>query len=173
MFADLHTARGKGKVYVDGEYAATIDFYSSPIRYRQEVFDTGPLEKGIHTIGLEALWEKDERSTGYNVSFNELLVANVSFALTSVTAGPLVADEPVWATSPKDGMLYLVPEQTAATRQAIEAASLVTVGGTVYGARTTAVAATAAALDTSDFAPGLTWCMRSIARATYPRRRRR
>ncbi|MDF2715959.1 MAG: Heparinase II/III-like protein, partial [Paenibacillus sp.] len=68
MFADLHTARGKGKVYVDGEYAATIDFYSSPIRYRQEVFDTGPLEEGIHTIGLEALWEKDESSTGFNVS---------------------------------------------------------------------------------------------------------
>lgn len=130
LIADLHTARGKGNIYVDGEYAATIDFYSSPIRYKQEVFDTGPLEEGIHTIRVEALWEKHPSSTGYNVSFDALQVTQSGFQLTGVTAGPLVQGEPVAATSPRNGSLHLVPADTAATRSAIEQAGAGTGGRT-------------------------------------------
>ncbi|MEF3311127.1 carboxypeptidase regulatory-like domain-containing protein [Paenibacillus sp. GYB004] len=130
LIADLHTARGKGNIYVDGEYAATIDFYSSPIRYKQEVFDTGPLEEGIHTIRVEALWEKHPSSTGYNVSFDALQVTQSEFQLTGVTAGPLVQGEQVAATSSRNGSLYLVPADTAAARSAIEQAGAGTAGRT-------------------------------------------
>ncbi|TMV48747.1 hypothetical protein FE783_17020 [Paenibacillus mesophilus] len=122
IIADLHTARGKGKIYVDGVYAATIDFYSSPIRYKQEVFDTGPLEEGIHTIRIEALWEKHPSSTGYNVSFDALQVFRSDFSLSGVSAGPLVQGQPVTATSSRNGTLYLVPAATAASRSEIEQA---------------------------------------------------
>ncbi|GAA3413402.1 carboxypeptidase regulatory-like domain-containing protein [Paenibacillus hodogayensis] len=122
VIADLHTARGKGKIYVDGVYAATIDFYSSPIRYKQEVFDTGPLEEGVHVIRLEALWEKQPSSTGYNASFDALQVMPSDVRLTGVTAGALVQGDALTATSSRSGTLYLIPAATPAERSEIEQA---------------------------------------------------
>lgn len=123
LVTDIHTARGKGRVYVDGEYAATIDFYGTPIRYKQVLFETGVLPEGVHTLRIEALWERDPSSTGYNVPFDALRVQVDEIELTQVTAGPVELGDPVAATSPVAGTLYLVPQHTAATRAAIEAAA--------------------------------------------------
>ncbi|WP_442951669.1 carboxypeptidase regulatory-like domain-containing protein [Paenibacillus sp. GYB003] len=123
LVADLHTSRGKGNVYVDGVLQTTVDFYSPTIKYRQELFDTGPLPEGVHVIRIETTGDKQPASTGINVPFDSLLVYKDRFALSEATSGPVAAGETVAATSPKSGMLYLVPAATEDARAAIEAAA--------------------------------------------------
>ncbi|MCU6708753.1 carboxypeptidase regulatory-like domain-containing protein [Paenibacillus sp. J5C_2022] len=74
LIADRHTARGKGNVYVDGEYVTTIDFYNYPIMYQVEVFNTGELMEGMHVIRLESIWEKSPQSSNPFISFDELRI---------------------------------------------------------------------------------------------------
>jgi hypothetical protein len=148
LVADLHTARGKGNIYVDGELKATVDFYSPTIKYRQELFDTGPLSEGVHMIRIETAGEKQSASSGINVPFDSLLVFKEKFALTLATAGPVAVGDTVSATSPKNGTLYLVPAATADNLAAIEAAASA-------GGRSAPVAAGAAGqIDTSGLASG-------------------
>ncbi|MDF2713101.1 MAG: Endopygalactorunase-like protein, partial [Paenibacillus sp.] len=66
--------RGKAKIYVDGVYQTTIDQYNPTIIYRQNVYDTGPLPEGLHTIRVETIWERNPSATTYYVSFDELQV---------------------------------------------------------------------------------------------------
>ncbi|TNJ66726.1 hypothetical protein FE784_09170 [Paenibacillus hemerocallicola] len=42
--------------------------------YRQNVYDTGPLPEGLHTIRVETIWERNPSATTYYVSFDELQV---------------------------------------------------------------------------------------------------
>ena len=125
LITDLHTARGKAAIYVDGEYVTTLDQYGSPIRYQQEVFDTGPLDEGVHVIRIEALWDKHPSASGSNVTFDALRIFLDRYELTGVTEGAVVEGDAVTAVSPKDGTLYLVPADTPATRSAIEEAAAV------------------------------------------------
>lgn len=74
LVADLHRVRGKGRVYVNGEYQTTIDFYDPVIQYQIETFHTGELEEGLHVIRLETIWERHPDSTGYYASFDALRV---------------------------------------------------------------------------------------------------
>jgi hypothetical protein len=123
LVADLHTARGKGDIYVDGEYKTTIDTYSPTIKYQQVLFDTGPLPEGVHAIRLVSRGEKQSASSGSNISFDALLVTVNPFELGGVPAGPIAAGTTVGAVSPKNGTIYLVPSDTEATRTAIELAA--------------------------------------------------
>ncbi|MFC3773111.1 carboxypeptidase regulatory-like domain-containing protein [Paenibacillus sp. GCM10012303] len=102
--------------------------------------------------GLSNVFEVTTRQT---TSVDVTLQRSPVPVLSGVTYGAAAIGDPVSATMSRDGVLYLVPTGTAATQTAIEAASVVTVGGAVYGTRATAVAGVAAALDTTDFASGL------------------
>ncbi|GAA3405769.1 carboxypeptidase regulatory-like domain-containing protein [Paenibacillus hodogayensis] len=148
IVADLHTARGKGNIYVDGVFKTTVDFYSPTIKYRQELFDTGPLSEGVHVIRIEVTGEKQAASSGINVSFDSLLVFKNRYALTDTTAGAVAVGQTVAATSPKSGALHLVPEATADNRAAIEAAA-------AAGGRTVSITAGAAGhIDTTSLPLG-------------------
>jgi hypothetical protein len=61
-------------VYVDGLYRGNIDTYSPNVKYRHEIFDTGPLTEGIHVIRIVATGEKRPESTNTFVNFDSLQV---------------------------------------------------------------------------------------------------
>ncbi|RKN81950.1 DUF4838 domain-containing protein [Paenibacillus ginsengarvi] len=70
--------------------------------------------------------------------------------LLNVTAGPVTAGESVSATSTKDGILYLVPKETEATRPSIE-----TAGQSASGRAAAVVENVYGALDTTGLPPQL------------------
>jgi hypothetical protein len=45
-------ANGKAKVYVDGAYVQTIDFYRSSTQYRVVVFNKSWSTNGVHSVKL-------------------------------------------------------------------------------------------------------------------------
>ncbi|MDF2651036.1 MAG: Endopygalactorunase-like protein, partial [Paenibacillus sp.] len=65
---------GKAKVYVDGEYKTTIDYYNASALHQQELYDTGVLAEGVHVIRMEATWTKNAASGNYYISFDVLKV---------------------------------------------------------------------------------------------------
>lgn len=68
---------GNVKVYVNDVHRQTVDLYSATTTYQHEIFDTGPLPFGVHTIELEALWTKNASATNYYVGFDALTLATV------------------------------------------------------------------------------------------------
>ncbi len=66
---------GKAKVYLDGIYQQTIDFYNPQIQYRHEMYDTGDLTPGAHSINLEAIWTQNSDSSGPSIVFDALRVS--------------------------------------------------------------------------------------------------
>lgn len=147
LIADRHTARGIGNIYVDGELVTTVDFYHHPILYKQEVFDTGMLEEGVHVIRIEAVWERHPNSTGSIVSFDALQIVGGEFGEVQLgSAVPLVVGESLTLTSTMDGTLFLVPEGTTAARRAIEDAA--------DGRMAPVLAGVPQSLDTNGMTPG-------------------
>ncbi|MBP1993778.1 S-layer homology domain-containing protein [Paenibacillus eucommiae] len=57
VIASMNFSRGKAKVYVDGEYKATLDLYSAEPELQKVVYDTGVLSEGMHVVRIEAAGE--------------------------------------------------------------------------------------------------------------------
>jgi hypothetical protein len=55
---------GQAKVTLDGEKTSTVDLYSSASKNKQEVWDSGTLELGTHTVKIEWLGTKKSASKG-------------------------------------------------------------------------------------------------------------
>lgn len=126
VMASKNISRGKAVIYVDDVYQETIDLYSLVPKYKEVVYDTGVLAKGVHKIRIEAAAEinPNAQQAWAWVVFDALKVSREDQSvpvLTGVTGGPLVAGEPVSAISSKQAMLHLVPSSTDQTKTAIEA----------------------------------------------------
>ncbi|WP_409342791.1 cadherin-like beta sandwich domain-containing protein [Paenibacillus sp. MBLB4367] len=149
---------GKADVYVDGVFAAKVDLYNATLQTKQELFDTGQLQPGVHVMKIVATGEKNAAANGIFITLDALQVTDLGLVppvLSSVTAGPIAAGMPVAATSSENGSLYLVPAATAATKSALEQA-VVTVNGAVYGLKALhASAGVPVSFDTAGLAPGL------------------
>jgi hypothetical protein len=63
---------GQARIYIDGVYRTTIDAYNPTIQYKQNLYETGPLEEGAHVLRIEAAWTRSSASSGYYVSFDVL-----------------------------------------------------------------------------------------------------
>ncbi|PYI55634.1 DUF4838 domain-containing protein [Paenibacillus flagellatus] len=74
LFAPRNNVYGKAKIYVDGVYKATVDYYNPTVQYQKEIYATGPLTPGPHVLRIEAAWTKNGASTNYFVSFDALRV---------------------------------------------------------------------------------------------------
>jgi hypothetical protein len=55
---------GQAKVTVDGKDVKTVDLYASAIKAKQEVFDTGVLDMGTHTVKITWAGTKNAAATG-------------------------------------------------------------------------------------------------------------
>jgi hypothetical protein len=149
LLGTLHVNNGRADIYVDGVFQTTIDLYSGSTKYQQLLYDTGPLNEGLHVIRVEAAWTKQASAQNYYVPLDVLRVFNQP-ALYDVTEGPLVAGQTVQATSTKAGTLYLVPASTAATETSIEAAA-----ASANGRSTSVTAGVAGMLSTTGLATDL------------------
>lgn len=123
------------------------------------VFDNVPV--GRTQISASRLDYDDGSSELFEVVKNEtshmtlILQRSLLPKLIQVTEGAAAMGDPVWATSSRDGTLHLVPEATPATKEAIEAASQVTVGSAVYDTRAYAAAGVVTMIDTTFFNAGI------------------
>lgn len=60
-----NAAGGLADVYVDGVYKTTVNYYSSQSMPQQEIYDTGLLEEGIHTVKMVLKGERSGGSSTY------------------------------------------------------------------------------------------------------------
>ncbi|MDF2649804.1 MAG: Heparinase II/III-like protein [Paenibacillus sp.] len=74
LIGSRNNVYGKAKVYVDGEYKTTIDYYNASALHQQELYDTGVLAEGVHVIRIEATWTKNAAAGNYYISFDVLKV---------------------------------------------------------------------------------------------------
>lgn len=138
VFSLVGGSRGQAEVYVDGVFRQTIDSYSTSVKYQHVIFDTGVLEPGVHEIRIAVTGQRQPQATGTLINIDAVEVT-ADYGLAGVTAGPVAVGTPVAATSPQQGQLYLVTEQTAATAAVVQAAGQssagrsVTVQAGVYG----------------------------------------
>lgn len=128
VLSTVGSSRGKADVFVDGVFRATIDTYSPAVKYKQDVYDTGPLEEGVHRIRLVVTGERNESASNAFVNFDALQVGSIGPVLSQAMEGAVVAGSPVSAISSKASTLYFVPFDTEASRTRLE-----TVGASVYG----------------------------------------
>jgi hypothetical protein len=147
-------AGGLADVYVDDVFKTVVNYYNAQQLLQQEIFDTGLLSEGLHTIRIVLKGERSGGSSPYTqVRFDALQVlgiGDIPLVLSNVTAGPIAVGASLSATSSKAGKLYLVPAATAATQTEIE-----TVGESVYGRSVTVTAGVYGVLDTSGLTAGL------------------
>lgn len=147
-------AGGLADVYVDDVFKTVVNYYNATQLLQQEIFDTGLLPEGLHTIKLVLKGERSGGSSPYTQGrFDALQVVGIEDVppvLSQVTAGPIAAGASLSATSSKAGKLYLVPAATTATRTGIE-----TAGETVNGRSVTVTANVYGTLDTSGLTEGL------------------
>lgn len=73
---------GHVKVYVDNVYQQTVDLYSATTIRQYQIYDTGLLSPGSHTVKLEAIWTKNASSSNYYVAFDALTMG--TGAITTV-----------------------------------------------------------------------------------------
>ncbi|WP_158289380.1 DUF4838 domain-containing protein [Paenibacillus flagellatus] len=74
VIAAKNLVYGKARIYVDGVYKTTVDYYNPVAIYQQQMYTTGTLTRGPHTLRIEADWTKNAASTNYYVSFDALKV---------------------------------------------------------------------------------------------------
>lgn len=127
VLGSTSTSNGYANLYIDGVLQSTVDTYSATTKYRQLLYESGILPEGVHTLRIEATGTKRSAAANFYVTLDAVQVLHeedVPYRLADVTTGPLTVGETVYATSPRSGMMYLVPSDTEATRAAIEAAGL-------------------------------------------------
>lgn len=74
VIAPKQPGYGIASVSVDGGTPVTVDLYAGSNRWAQQVFDTGVLPYGRHTIKLTVTGTKNASSSGTWVAFDALLV---------------------------------------------------------------------------------------------------
>jgi hypothetical protein len=73
---------GYADIYIDGAFVASVDMYASPTLYRQEIFDSGTLAVGSHTIRVVVNGTvKNPSSAGYYVCVDCFDVYNATLAM--------------------------------------------------------------------------------------------
>jgi hypothetical protein len=75
LFAKKSPAYGMAKVTLDGGSAVYVDLYSPSTLYQQNVYGTGTLADGNHTLVIEWAGAKNVSSSGYIVNVDAFFVA--------------------------------------------------------------------------------------------------
>ncbi len=75
-------AYGVAKVTVDGAASSAVDLYDSGALYQRNVWDTGKLANGLHTVKIEWTGDKNQSATGTNISADAFDVLGTLAAAT-------------------------------------------------------------------------------------------
>jgi hypothetical protein len=70
------TSRGIADVYVDGEYRSSVDMYSANVKYKHQVYDTGPLPEGAHLLRLFVTGTRGGAATGALINLDAVEVTD-------------------------------------------------------------------------------------------------
>ncbi|WP_150308048.1 right-handed parallel beta-helix repeat-containing protein [Planctomonas psychrotolerans] len=90
---------GTATVSIDGLRMATVDLYSKTAAYRATVFDSGPLDRGEHTLRIEYTGLKNPASTGKNIYLDSVVVADAPAAIgTHEDGSAVIAAAGSWST---------------------------------------------------------------------------
>jgi len=81
LFGNKNDWCGKADVYVDGEWKATIDNYSSVYRTKQLLFDTGLLTNGYHEVKVVVLRQKNAASFEYYIDLDKVEVTQTPITI--------------------------------------------------------------------------------------------
>ncbi len=92
---------GKAKVSLDGGPVETVDLYTSAIKYKQKVWDTGLLTDGTHTVYIYWADDKNASSLGTRISVDAF---DVFDTLNSAAPAPPV----VWRYQQDDPKITYV-----------------------------------------------------------------
>jgi alpha-L-fucosidase len=65
---------GRARVTVDGADPVIVDLYSPSVLWQQEVWDTGPLAPGAHTVTIEWTGTKCPAATDTNINIDAVRV---------------------------------------------------------------------------------------------------
>lgn len=152
VLGSTSTNNGFADIYIDDVLQATVDTYSATTKYQQLLYESPSLGEGVHTVRIVATGDKRSAANNAYVTLDAVQIVHenqMPFSLEGASAGAMVIGEPAQATSPRNGMLYLVPADTAAKRTAIETA------GTSANGRAVAVTADVyGTLDTTGLSAG-------------------
>ncbi|MBI5232539.1 MAG: hypothetical protein HY876_10305 [Coriobacteriales bacterium] len=69
---------GKGKVYIDGVYRATVDLYASSTYYNRALYTRSGLSDGPHTLAIVVSTSKNSRSTGRRLDVDSFGIKGTS-----------------------------------------------------------------------------------------------
>ncbi len=75
-------AYGIAKVTVDGTTSSPVDLYDPGTLYQRNVWDTGKLSNGLHTVKIEWTGDKNTSAAGTNVSVDAFDVLGTMAAVT-------------------------------------------------------------------------------------------
>ena len=73
---------GIAKVTVDGGASSTVDLYDAGTLYQRNVWDTGKLANGLHTVKIQWTGDKSQAATGTNISADAFDVLGTLVAAT-------------------------------------------------------------------------------------------
>jgi hypothetical protein len=73
--AKKSSSYGKAQVTVDGGSPVTVDLYSADVLWRQEVWNSGVLGSGSHTVVIQWTGSKNAAATDTNINIDYLYVA--------------------------------------------------------------------------------------------------
>ncbi len=85
MIAKTDAYQGMAKVIVDGGPAQVVDLYTASTRYQQQVFDSGALDYGVHTVSISRAGARNTSSGGFSVNVDALQIAGSLEKAPSVT----------------------------------------------------------------------------------------
>lgn len=72
IFGLTSPASGRARVFVDGKLCANIDTYSTQLRTRQTLFDTGVLASGRHRVELRVTGKKSILSSAVTIALDSV-----------------------------------------------------------------------------------------------------
>jgi IPT/TIG domain len=94
---------GKAKVTVDDEAPVTVDLYSPATVYQRQVWNTGPLDSGAHTVKIEWTGTKNASATDTNIGVDAFDVLGTLTQAVSLTRFQQTATQlayaGTWSTS--------------------------------------------------------------------------
>ncbi|WP_150306994.1 right-handed parallel beta-helix repeat-containing protein [Planctomonas psychrotolerans] len=97
--ARTNSYAGIATVYVDDVKVASVDLYSPSATFQTVVFDSGPLERGEHTIRIERAGTRNAGSTGSNIFLDNLVVLDAAVGSgTHEDGSPAIARSGTWST---------------------------------------------------------------------------
>ena len=85
-------AYGQAKVTLDGGTPVSVDLYSASTAYKQNVYGTGTLAAGDHTLVIEWGGAKNASSSGYLITMDAFYVAGTLLQAPAASSGGGVTD---------------------------------------------------------------------------------